>query len=878
MSLAPGFRLGPYEILGLLGAGGMGEVYRARDTRLGRTVAIKVLPPHLARDERLRQRFEREARVVSSLNHPHICSLFDIGRQDGVDFLVLEHLDGETLAARLARGPLPMQQILRDAAAIADALDKAHRRGVVHRDLKPANIMLTDAGPKLLDFGLASLRDGAASGAADRPSGLSTETGRDPLTVEGTILGTIPYMAPEQLEGKEADARSDIFALGAILFEMATRRRAFAGPTPAALIAAILERDPPPISTLQPATPPGLDRAVARCLAKDREDRWQTARDLVLELNWIAAGGPRAAGGPFPARHGARRERLGWIATTGLLALALAWIALGTPAPRTEAPRTLRLSLMSPTSEGTLFDVAVSPDGRTVAMVVGFTEGSRLWVRPLDSSAARALPGTEGASDPFWSPDSRFLGFFAGGKLLKVPLADGTPRILCDAPLAAGGSWNREGTILFGSLNAGLRRVSSAGSEPVPLDPPEPSGGRAAGQLNPFFLPDGRHFLYLDRGDRPGIMVGSLDSNRRTRLLDGLSEAAYAPPGYLLFVQDGTLISQPFDAGTLHLSGERVPIAEQVTFKDFGDYIFSVSDAGVLAYASESPDSRLVWHDRSGRDLGQAGPPGNYLHIELSPDDSRLAIEVGNPLGEAEDHDIWLMDLALGTTSRFTFDPGFEGSPTWSPDGGRIAFLAQRGKQFGIYLKPANGAGAETLALSTPLPVWPSSFSPDGRSLVFEGPIGAGSLPDLFLLPLAGTQKPVPFETTPTWENYGKVSPDGRWIAHNIGGNVFVESFPAPGGKWQVAEGAGFARWRGDGRELFYGNANGELMAVEVRPGATFRMGAPRTLFRPPVVRLYKNRYPYAVSSDGRRFLINQLDTAHSPVTVVVSWAAGLKR
>jgi eukaryotic-like serine/threonine-protein kinase len=858
----------------------MGEVYRARDTRLQRTVAIKILPFQFSSNPDLRQRFEREAKVISSLSHPHICALYDVGRQDGIEFMVLEYLEGETLAQRLARGPFPVRQLLDLAAEIADALDKAHRHGVIHRDLKPANVMLTKTGTKLLDFGLAGLRESGAPAGAAGLSEFATEARGESLTVGGVILGTLPYMAPEQAEGKETDARADIFALGAILFEMATGKRAFEGATRAALTAAILERDPPSISTRQPMAPPALDRVVARCLAKDPEARWQSARDLMLELRWIAESDSQAVGAAVRSPRGVSRARLGWIAGAGFLALVAAWLALGSLVPREQAPRLVSLSLLPPTPEGGIMDVAASPDGRTVALVVGIASGSQLWVRSLDSPAARALPGTQGASNPFWSPDGRYLGFFAEHKLMKVaPGGSAPPQVLCAAPRAASGTWSREGTILFGGLESGLRQVPSGGGDSRPLEGVDRAGKQTGSEMSPFFLPDGRHFIYLRRQlEHSEILVGSLDSQQRTRLLEGVWESVYASPGYLLFIRDGTLMAQPFDAKRLRLSGEAVPVAQQVAYADFGDSIFSVSDAGILVYASENPQSRLVWYDRSGHELSQVGEPADYLHLNLSPDDTHLAVERGNPLGEQSEHDIWLFDLTLGTSSRFTFDPGFEAYPIWSPDGSHVAFVAERGGTFGLYQKPASGAGAEELLWSTPEVAWPTSFSPDGRSLVFESSGLQAGPPDLWILTLAGIRKATPFERTPTWEYWGMVSPDGRWIAYNSEGGVYVQTFPTPGGKWQVAAGAGYPRWRRDGKELFYGTVNGELMAVEVQADTAFRTGAPRVLFRPPSVRRYKNRSPYAVTSDGQRFLLNRQEVMYPPVTVLLNWNAGLKR
>ncbi len=879
MRLSAGSLIGRYEILSPLGAGGMGEVYRARDTRLDRTVAIKVLPPHLAGDEQWRRRFEREARAVSSLSHPHICSLYDVGRQDEVDFIVMEHLEGETLAARLARGPLPLDKLLRAGAEIADALDRAHRRGVVHRDLKPANVMLTKAGTKLLDFGLARLRAEAGStpapGAGDLTA-LTTRARQEPLTHDGAIPGTLPYMAPEQLEGSDADARTDLFAFGAVLYEMATGRRAFEGTSRASLIAAILEREPTPVSALQSAAPAALERLIGRCLAKDPEDRWQTARDVVLELRSIAEEGRRPDSAPLPTGRGKLLERLGWLAGTGFLALGLAWLAFGPPGRRQAETRALRLSLLPPAPGSTISDLAVSPDGRNLALVLRAAGGTSLWVRPLDSLSGRPLPGTEGALDPFWSPDGRFVGFFAGGKLLKVAAEGGPPQVLCAAPFGHGGSWSSDGTIVFGQLTGGLRRVSPAGGEPEPVPTALPDS-RQGTQMLPHFVPGGRRFLFLQWTAEEGsaIMAGSLDSSLSTRLLAIRSEAAYSPPGYLLYVRGGTLVAQPFDAERSLLSGEAVQVAERVADADFGNFVFSVSPTGALAYASESPTSRLVWYDRTGRELGQVGEPGDYLHVDLSPDGARLAVERGDPLGP--EHDVWIVDPARGVSSRLTFDPGFDAYPIWSPDGTQVVFASVRDGAFGLYRKPWSGLGREERLLAAPDEAWPTSFSPDGRLLVFESPWGEPAPPDLWLLPQGGGREPARFEKNATWENKGMVSPDGRWIAYNSDQGLYVQSFPTPGAKWQISARGGSARWRRDGKELFFVSDSGELMAIEVRADTAFHPGAPRRLFQLPSPRVYKNREFYAVTADGGRFLVNRREEASSPVTVVVNWTAGLR-
>ncbi|MGH9363953.1 MAG: protein kinase domain-containing protein, partial [Thermoanaerobaculia bacterium] len=543
MTLSAGFRLGPYEVLAPLGAGGMGEVYKAKDTRLERTVAIKVLPAHLSSSEEMRQRFEREARAISQLSHPHICALYDVGSHEGTEYLVMEYLEGETLATRLAKGSLPLDQTLSCGIQIADALDKAHRQGIVHRDLKPGNVMLTKSGVKLLDFGLAKLRQAESEPVASRLSALGTEG--TPLTAEGTLLGTLQYMAPEQLEAKEADARTDIFAFGATLYEMATGRKAFSGTSQASLISAIMTAEPALISTIQPMTPPALDRMVKTCLAKDPDERWQNAHDLMRELRWIAELGSQAGvPGPVVARRKSR-ERFSWGLTAVTLLVALAAVAAAVRYAHRAAmlARPMRSSMVLP-EKSALRAAAISPDGTRVVFVARDSSGRNLlWIRPLDSLAVQPLPGTENPSFPFWSPDSRFIGFFADGKLKKIDASGGPPQTLCDAPVNRGGTWNREGVILFAPVSDGpIYRVSASGGLPTPVTRLDPSRGETSHRW-PFFLPDGQHFLYLVASfggpkEKTGIYVGSLDSKEEKFLLPANSSVAYAPPGYLLFFRE----------------------------------------------------------------------------------------------------------------------------------------------------------------------------------------------------------------------------------------------------------------------------------------------------------------------------------------------------
>jgi len=666
MAMEAGTRLGPYQILAPIGAGGMGEVYRARDTRLDRTVAIKALPAHLAANPELRQRYEREARAVSSLNHPHICVLYDIGQQDGIDFLVMEYLEGETLAARLAQGPLPLDQTLRYAIQIADALAQAHRQSVFHRDLKPGNIMLTRTGSKLLDFGLARIGPSRQGSKPDAP------TVSEGLTQKGAILGTFQYMAPEQLEGKDADGRSDIFAFGAVLHEMATGRKAFVGSSQASLIAAILKEDPPPVSQLQPLTPPGLDRSVRKCLAKDPELRWQTAADLKDELEWIAGG----AAAPVVLPGADRWKRLPWVAAAMLLVVAvLGWALYALRAPAAHQP-IYRLTVLPPpgTTVGSDYRsfFALSPDGRLLAFVAAAQGRTQLYLRPLDSADARPLPGTDGASYPFWSPDSQHLGFFADRKLKKVSASGaGPPQVICDAPYNRGGAWNRDNVILF-APNPGsvLHRVSAFGGQPTPLTKLN-TKLREDAHYWPQFLPDGRRFLFFARSTPPessAIAFGALDRDSpHTRLDHSGPMAVYAAPGYLLLVTEGTLVARRFYEQRLQIESDATPVVSGVGSAIFvGRAFFSVSENGVLAYRSgEIDERRLTWFGRAGQTLGVLAAAGAYRRFRLSPDQRRLAAEIIDPQTGAPD--IWAIDIARGISRGSPFPRAWMGARCGRP-------------------------------------------------------------------------------------------------------------------------------------------------------------------------------------------------------------------
>ncbi len=897
MMLATGAKLGPYEILSAIGAGGMGEVYKARDTRLDRIVAIKVLPAHLAGRAALRERFDREAKTIASLNHPHICTLYDTGHQDDIDFLVMEYLEGETLAQRLVKGALPIQQVLQYAIEIADALDKAHRKGVTHRDLKPGNVMLTKTGTKLLDFGLAKLKQEAAPTNAQLTE---LPTAKDPLTAQGTLLGTLQYMAPEQVEGKEVDARTDIFAFGAVVYEMATGKRAFEGKSQASLIAKILEIDPPPISSLQPMTPPALDRVVKKCLAKEPESRWQAASDVCDELKWIAESGSQTG---LPAPVAATRKsplgdaRLAWIlaAVFFLAVLALGYFAFSRPAP--QQAHAVRFTLFPPekwslagtgaVTTGATAPVIISPDGQQIAFVAVSEEGKTLlWVRSLDTLTAQSFAGTEGASAPFWSPDSRTLGFFAGGKLKKIDVSGGPPITLCDAPDNRGGTWNRDGLIVFAPTNtSALQKVSASGGVPAPASV---LGQGEFGHIRPSFLPDGRHFLYSTIAPRPGlggpIYLGSLDSAGRKALFNANSANAIYTQGYLLFLRETTLIAQPFDARRLVLAGDAFPIAERIrtstSTQPYG--YFSVSENGALVYqtGAETANSQLLWFDRVGKQIGALGDPAAYRSVELSPDGKRTSVSILDDGGKGED--IWLYDVARGLRTRFTFGPA-NYFAVWSPDGSRIVFSSRRKGAIDLYQKPSSGAGNEELLLEDNLDKYPDSWSPDGRFVLYES-LGSSRSSELFVLPLTGDRKPFPLLQTQFGERDGQISPDGRWVAYrsNESGRneIYVAPFPGPGGKWQISNAGGIQpRWRHDGSEIFYLTPDNRLMAASINgKGAGIEVGAVKPLFATRSVLV--GSYQYDVSADGQRFLIDTSpeQATSAPITVVLNWTAGLKK
>ena len=876
-SSSPGDRLGPYEIVAPLGAGGMGEVFRAIDTRLDREVAIKVLPRHLSSNAQVRARFEREAKTIAALNHPHICTLHDVGREGEIDYLVMELVDGETLAQRIARGALPTDEVLTYGAQIADALDRAHRAGVIHRDLKPGNVMLTRSGAKLLDFGLARAMGmgGPASGDSLTVAALTqSPTVADPLTAEGAIVGTFQYMSPEQLEGTEADARSDLWAFGCVLYEMATGRRAFDGKSQASLISSIMGSQPAPISQIVPLTPPVLERLVQACLTKDPADRLQSAHDIRMQLMWLAEGGSQA-GVPAPIvsrrKHRARLTTL--LALTGWLAAAgLAWQVLGSPGPRVEAIQAIVDAPRGVTIQDRNAETAISPDGRTLV----FVADGELWVRPLESDVATRLPGTEGSFRPFWSPDSRTIAYFSKGKLMRVPASGGSPTSVCDAFNGRGGTWGPDDTIVFApTLGGPLMRVAAAGGEPVAVTALD-SARNESGHRFPYFLPDGEHFLYASLPGGPNgwdTYVGSLSSPTVKRLLTAQSVAIYAEPGYLLFHRDGRVLAQRFDVERLELQGAPVSIARAPRLSDLdAEPVASASRNGRLAILRNDPtDTRLETRDANDATISTLDLPAAPWRVSnVSPDARQAAVFQGDEL--------WVVDLLRSVPMRLADQMASNPSTVWSPDGSRIAFAAKHGDREEIYVSGLDGR-AELLPTTDDPFKGVCDWSRDGRQLVIWSQNPQTNV-DLWIVSPDGNTEPVPYLRGATVETAGKISPDGRWLAyvsHETGKpEVYVQSFPEPGGKVRVSLDSGVVpRWNSDGGELHYLDfERREFVAVPVEAGDRFLPGLPRKLRD-----LFSDIDSGALLDDEGNVLVAvAVDERPVDIRIILDWTALLGR
>ncbi len=891
--IVSGTRLGPYEIVSKIGAGGMGEVWKATDTRLDRSVAIKVLASELSADAQFRTRFEREAKTISQLNHPHICVVHDVGHSATADslplnYLVMELLDGETLAERLLRGPLPVEQVLRIGAQIAEALDAAHRNGVIHRDLKPANVMLTKAGAKLLDFGLAKAAQiapwGAGhsatiarNGAPDFPPEDGTHVRS--LTAEGTIVGTFQYMAPEQLEGLPADARTDIFALGAVLYEMATGRRAFDGATKTSIIAAIVDRDPPPIHQFQPLTPPAFEHVVARCLAKSPSDRWQSAHDIAQELSWIREAGSQAGvAAPLVARKRSR-ERLAW-ALAATLALALLAVT-ATLVPRLRRANRPFVADIAP-PRGTRFNavgdeagpLVLSPDGTLAVYSSADKSGNRLMLRSLLTGETKVLERTEGGQFPFWSPDSRKIGFFTTKQLERVDASGGSPVPICRTNSARGGTWGPDDTIVFTARTQDpLSKVTASGGVPIAvtkLDLAQHSSHRW-----PSFLPDGKRFLYLacnhedSTGSVNGVYLGSVDGAAPRLILRSVSNAIYAG-GYLLFGRDQTLYAQKVKSD-LSLEGEPVTLAHDVLY-DAGIWrgAFSVSNDGLLAYHSgrASVLSNLLWMDRHGALLETVGEKGSYWDVELSPDQRKVLLTIGDPQRE-----LWVQDLVRKTRTKLTLS-GWANVPAWSPDGTTIYIdMLRRGT---MELVSKRITGAERVLSRRKTFFTPRAVSPDGKIVFLE------STGVIERLPLDAPDKAVALTRAGSIARGPSLSPDGKWLAYGSSENgrdeIFVVSLAQPELKWQVsANGGTIPRWRGDGKELYFLDMTSHINAASVvENGSGLDFGPPQALF---AVTLRPGRRSYDVAADGQKFLVNALADEDSPTVMLVNnWKTLLPR
>jgi len=864
----------------------MGEVWRANDTRLGRSVAVKILPPELAQNAQLKVRFEREARAISQLSHPNICTLHDVGEDNGTSFLVMELLEGETLAQRIERAPLPLHEVLRYGVQIATALDRAHRQHVVHRDLKPANVMLTRSGAKLLDFGLAKTVGGAAVVEKVIASAMTEKlVDRDqPLTAEGTIVGTFQYMAPEQLEGAEADARTDIFALGAVLYEMLTGRRAFQGKTRTSLIAAIVRGEPQPVAQLQPLTPPALEHVIARCLAKDPDERWQSAADVAAELEWISQAGSQAGAAAPVVEKRKRRERM-WMALAGLLALAA--IALGVLLARKTIPDApiVRSQVVAPA--GTSFELfrghggslTISPDGKwiTFAAQASAEDAPALWIRSIDSLEPRKLIA-EYFEYPFWSADSKSIAYFSVGKLKRIDVSGGPPTIICDAQEGRGGSWNADGTIIFAPHWRGpVHRVSATGGASRPLTRLDEKSGETTHRF-PVFLPDGKHFIYLGgthlagpSSDRNGLYLASLDSNERKLLVRARSNAAYTN-GHLLFVRENYLLAQELDPDDFALRGEPRRISDSVEYEaGFFTGAFAADHNGTLVYAPKLPvaSQPMVWRDRTGKIIGTMMTAPDPWHLRLSRDARFVVMAYGDP------GDVWIYDLARGARRRMTHDPLNDFLPIWSNDDSRVVYGSDRSIVTHLYARRADGTGEEEIILKNDQTKAPSDWSRDGRYLFYE--VAADhdtSRNDLWVLDMV-ERKPRQLTAT-TFDEFGaRLSPDGRWLTYLSDENgrreVYVASFPSLAQRQQVSTNGSTTlppSWATGGREIIYVTPDRKVMSVGVTvTGDMLHVSAPKELFT------MQPRALLDVTADGKKFLLYEPPPAPNvPLTLVTNW------
>jgi serine/threonine protein kinase/dipeptidyl aminopeptidase/acylaminoacyl peptidase len=882
MTLSSGSKLGRYEIRSQLGAGGMGEVYQARDPKINRDVAIKVLPAAVSSDSERLRRFEQEVQATGKLNHPNILAVYDVETHDGAPYVVYELLEGETLRERLRGGALSARKAVEFAVQIANGLSAAHGKGIVHRDLKPDNIFITNDGHlKILDFGLAKLVEPNPN-VEHQTDVLTRKATTDP----GAVMGTAGYMSPEQVRGRPVDHRTDIFSFGAVLYEMLSGRRAFHGESAIETLNAILKEDPPDLTT-NPNVAQALERVVSHCLEKNPERRFQSATDVAFaleSLSGITSFPSQHAVTTVSARSPSRlftRERLIWAAICTLLLVVAAALAFSNLSRAKPNIHPVQLALSMPEKITRVANVTVSPDGFRVAFVSW--EGKReIWIRPLDGTSAQPLAGTDGAISPFWSPDSRFLGYFAKGKLYKVDASGGRPQVLCDVREDRGGAWNRDGVILFAGPD-GLYRVSAQGGAPTLATKTDTM---EEAHRWPYFLPDGKHFVFLGdaaSSENHHIRLGSLDSQDSQILFGGITRIAYAPPGYLIYVSQGALVAQPFDSQKLRLSGEATTLAESVaTVGDNHEFDFSVSENGVLAYQSSSRKAQLVWIDRSGKNLGVVGDPDAYAAIALSPDGKRALTSLFDADGRMSD--IWLFDLSRPNKSRLTFDPQSDGEAVWSPDGQRIVFTSNRGGNghSNLYITSANASGNDQKLLVADADDIPTDWSHDGQYILIMRWTKDHAGIWLFRPTIDSEAKPLLWSAAFD-QGTGVFSPNDRFIAYttNESGRfeVFVQSFPPSDNKWPVSSGGGvLPLWRHDGRELFYLTLDGKVMSVDVKTDGPFESGTPKELFQTDIQQ--GPGLPYAVTPDGSRFLVKAAADTHNsnPLMVVLNWTAKLKQ
>jgi len=874
MPLAPGATLGPYDVVAPLGSGGMGTVYRARDRRLQRDVAVKVLRADGPLDDTSRARFEREARAVAALNHPHVCAVYDVGVDSGTEYIVMELLEGETLAKRLDSGPLPLEDALRYAGQVASALDAAHRAGIVHRDLKPGTVMLTRTGAKLLDFGLATR---AGTPPAAEAVLATTATG---LSVPGVVMGTWPYMAPEQILGQPADARTDVFAFGIVLYEMLTGRRPFAGDSAPQIIAAILEREVPSLSSVTPHIPRGLQRVVNKCLAKQPDARWQSMRDLADELHWITDDVGRPGESTLPARP-QRRAALWLIPLAAAMGLAAGvWFA---PTPPRSPDAVIRFAIApGDLDTGGLNSPEISPDGRQVVFVARPRAGGQpsLYLHDLISGSTRRIDGTEGAITPFWSGDGQSIGYVANGRLLRLAIAGGSPRVVMDVPGAfVGAAWNRDDVMVV-SLRYGFYKMSASGGTPTPVTTLDRSQQENSHRW-PQFLPDGQRFVFVARSGRPdrsSAYVGFLDGRPPVRLMGTSARVRYSRSGHLLYVQDGALLARAFDSSTLKFSGSPETMADGMGSQGSGLRArFSVSDAGVLVHQKmDEPRFALRWYDRTGRGLGVLGIADTYNNFRISPDGTRVVVDVNdNPRGGRS---VWIVDVGSGTRTRVTFGESDEWQPLWSRDGTRILFGSYRNGPLDLYARPADGAAAAVAILESEVQKVPGDSSKDGRTILVSEAT-AERLNDVVAYDVATGTKTV-VAGSESVEMSPRFSPDDKWIAYQSDESgrpqIYIQPFPPTGAKWQVTTDGGVdPRWSAHQLELYYLEPGRGIMGLSVEAAPVSRK-APVLLVPTRTAVAGTGESAFEVTPDGRRFLVRERGDVESaaPMQVILNWPA----